>query len=153
MVRWTLNTGRRRGSFSRLGARTTLRSGTTSVRLEHEFSEESISTERVIRSRRRVSAVVRFPMWGRGRVRLHSSRATEGQVLDVGGYRVQLDEVPADTRVSVRRVASQRSSPQTRRVVVLRFPVRRRGPTRVGHTIIVPETESPDAVASAAWAR
>ena len=37
VVSWKLDTGRRRGRFSRLGAGTTLRSGTTSVRIAHEF--------------------------------------------------------------------------------------------------------------------
>lgn len=153
VVRWSLNTSWPRGAFERLAALATLRHGSTSVRIGHEFREDEITTERVVRSRRKLDAVVRFPVWGEGRIELGSSRARKDQVIIAGDYSVRLDRVPGDARLSVVKVSPQRSSPGTSRAVLLRFTASGREPTRLTHTVMVPQAPAREPVAAAAWAR
>jgi hypothetical protein len=130
-LRWRLDRPALRGTFSRLAARTTLRRPGVRVAVRHEFRISSIRTIRVIRVKRGATAILRFPIWGDGPVRL-------GRVSDLGGYRVRLQAIPAGARVELVSVASQPSSPETTRVLTVRFHLPARRAVRTVETVLVP---------------
>ena len=134
---WQLDTPRMRGIFQRLNARTVLHRRGASVAIQHEFRLRSIRTVHTVRASRTSTATLRFPIWGDGPVRLGAGEVHAGQTLDLGGYRVRLDTIPAHAALSLSATAAQPTSPGTTRVVTIGFRIPARHLVRVADTVIV----------------
>jgi len=138
-----------RGTFSRaLAARAEVRTGAGRVRVTSRFSSGSILVTRRVTPARDAVATVRLPIWGAGasaRIvrrgggggplggRAVSADGARGLLLRaaVGGYRAGLCRVPRGARLRLASLPGQPTSPRTRRVALLSFPVRKGKPVTV----------------------
>jgi hypothetical protein len=134
---WRLDSPRMRGEFRRLNARTVLHRHGARVAIQHEFRLGSIRTVHTVRASRMSTATLRFPIWGDGAVQLGAEDVHAGETLDLGGYRVRIDAIPAGATLTLSTIAAQPSSPGTTRVVNIGFRVKARHPVRIADTVIV----------------
>lgn len=149
-LRVTLNGGQPlRGTFaSGLRAYGTSTGSAGTVRVDHRFDEDGVTTYRSVRSTVNAEATLRLPAWGSnaavrvvradGTAKLLGSTpvAAEDAVgLLVysrrGGYRVGLCHLPPKARLRLATVAPLPTSTSTVRVAQVRFPVPRGGSRRI----------------------
>ncbi len=130
-----------RGTFTRdLVARATVATAGGRATVTTSFARNSILVTRTVRATDAATATVRLPLWGAGAsarlvrtgggggalggrwTRLAGARSVLLSSA-VGGYRAALCRLPPDARVRLASVSGGPTSPQTRKVALVSFPV------------------------------
>lgn len=114
--------------------------GSGSIVVDQRFAEDAIDVQRFVRSKRSGLATARLPAWGSGATvtivrddgklerltsKAVSAEGVEGLLVRGarGGYRVGLCRLPEAARLRLSTVAPVATSPSTKRVAQVLFPV------------------------------